>query len=610
MLRDCELINNGKWNDWRGFGMRTGKLVDCEIYGNTFREERGKGWTVWNTGGRTLRRVKVHHNTFHTHGDGTYGWNGQQPFNLEWVNVDAFDCEIYQNSFNGVVSLVDGGSPTANKPDGSVRVYGNRWDYTIHYALEAAMADMEIDHNYMHFDIDPSPDKGNGYGAILSFKSSGGDNVLIHHNVLENVPFYCIFNMTGDNVRIFNNTATTGSLTSVPGYLKSKTPSFISQSAETTRNNWKVQNNVFRCDSTRIGNFFQTGPYANPQNAVVSNNLKYNSNNGWRSTFVDQPGVNEPTTADPQFNLSGNKPDPYFAPGDGSPLINNGVAVTGITDGYSGSAPEIGAYEIQTVGGDFAAEAEDLPVIDSASPEAKPTYSFVRDCIATSWVEYTVNVPSSGTYAIKIGASEGPPRGTWKLSIDGVDQGADFDAYNSTWQITEVDRGTKTLSAGDHTFRFSVEGKNASSDSYNLGFDYLKVGAATHQAEALAVNDSARAKVNPGGMFSGGEYSFLGECLEDDFIEYTINLTAAGTYQIRVGTSAAPYRGIWQLSIDGTNHGAPYDSYSSTGQLIDVNLGSKTLSAGEHKLRFKVVGKNPSATKHNLGFDYFDLNAL
>ena len=283
VLRNCELINLGAWNSWSGFGSGSGNLKDCEIYGNTFREERGKGWNVWNSGGgRTMTRVKIHHNTFHTHGDTTYGWNNQQPFNFEWVNVDAIDCEIYQNSFNGIISLVKGSkSQTANKPNGSIRIWGNRWDYTIRYAIEAGMGDMEIDHNYMHFDIDPSPDKGNGYGAILQFGTTANHNMLIHHNVIENVPKNCIFNLTGNNVRIYNNTATTGSLTSVPGYLKSHVPSFIFNKDPVARQNWDVRNNVFLCDSTRVGRFFDTGSAADPIDAVVSNNIHFHSNNGW-----------------------------------------------------------------------------------------------------------------------------------------------------------------------------------------------------------------------------------------------------------------------------------------------------------------------------------------
>ena len=195
--------------------------------------------------------------------------------------------------------------------------------------------------------------------------------------------------------------------------------------------------------------------------------------------------MNAPVTADPEFNLSGIKPDPYFAPADGSPLINAGAIVPSITDGFSGSAPEIGAYEVQTIGGDYAAEAEDLPV-------------------------------------------------------------------------------------------------TASSDT----------------------------NVNNGGIYSGGEYSYLTNCSIGDYIEYTINLTAPGTYQIRVGASAQSSRGKWQLAIDGTNQGSVYDAYSSTKKVVDVNLGNKTLSAGVHKLRFKITGKNAASPSYKIGFDYFDLNKM
>ncbi len=420
-LYECELINNSKWNDWAGFGMKTGSLTDCKVYKNTFREERGKGWTAWNTGlGRVFRNVKVYENTFWTHRDTTYGWKGQAPFNLEWVTVECFNCEIYSNSFNGVVSLVDPKAPSSNKPTFSVRVHGNRWDYTNAYAIEASMGKMEIDNNYMHFDIHPDPDTGGGYGAITNFGTAGGHGMLIHHNVMENVPRWCIFNMVGNNVEIYNNTATMGSLTSVPNHLKYETAQFIINRDPTPRTGWKIRNNVLRGDSSRIANFFNTGTPADPPSAIVSNNVMQNAIKAWRSTFGAQAGVISPIVADPQFNLSGIKPDPFFAPAPGSPLINSGAPIAGITDGFAGAAPEIGAYEVP--------EASADPVLIASENFESGNWSG-----GTGWKDpaWTVNSPAYVNAATAYGAYNAQLRNSTSAITRAVDLSGSSDVVLS-----------------------------------------------------------------------------------------------------------------------------------------------------------------------------------
>ncbi len=435
-LYECELINNSKWNDWAGFGMKTGSLTDCKVYKNTFREERGKGWTAWNTGqGRVFRNVKVYENTFWTHRDTTYGWKGQAPFNLEWVTVECFNCEIYSNSFNGVVSLVDKASPSTNKPTFSVRVYGNRWDYTNSYAIEASMGKMEIDNNYMHFGIDPDPDTGGGYGAIVNFGTSGVHNMLIHHNVMENVPRWCIFNMVGNNVEIYNNTATMGSLTSVPNHLKSETPQFIINRDANPRTGWKIRNNVLRGDSTRIANFFNTGTPADPPSAIVSNNLMQNAIKAWRTSFGTQAGVISPVVADPMFNLSGIKPDPFFAPAPGSPLINSGVAIAGITDGFAGTAPEIGAYEVP--------EASADPVLIASEDFESGTWSG-----GTGWKDsaWAVSSPAYVNVATAYGAYNGQLRNSTSAITRAVDLSGSSDV------VLSLRCKTQSFETGDSVF--------------------------------------------------------------------------------------------------------------------------------------------------------------
>ena len=62
--------------------------------------------------------------------------------------------------------------------------------------------------------------------------------------------------------------------------------------------------------------------------------------------------------------------------------------------------------------------------------------------------------------------------------------------------------------------------------------------------------------------------------------------------------------GIYQIYIDGKAYGEPIDCYNP--QVVwsgPVNLGHIDLSAGEHQVQIKIVGKNDKAIGYTLGFD-------
>jgi hypothetical protein len=91
-----------------------------------------------------------------------------------------------------------------------------------------------------------------------------------------------------------------------------------------------------------------------------------------------------------------------------------------------------------------------------------------------------------------------------------------------------------------------------------------------------------------------------------DYITFTVNVPKAGTYDVHVSSANSISRGIWQLSVDGVNLGAPQDGYSnkSGGSVTDLNIGALNIkTAGNHTFTFTVVGKNPSATSYVISLD-------
>jgi hypothetical protein len=97
-----------------------------------------------------------------------------------------------------------------------------------------------------------------------------------------------------------------------------------------------------------------------------------------------------------------------------------------------------------------------------------------------------------------------------------------------------------------------------------------------------------------------------------DKLELALPVAKAGKYQLLAQLTKAVDYGIVQLSLDGENLGPPVDLFHkgviATGEL---DLGTRELSAGEHKLAVEIIGANPKAVKSFMfGLDYVKLVAV
>ena len=127
-----------------------------------------------------------------------------------------------------------------------------------------------------------------------------------------------------------------------------------------------------------------------------------------------------------------------------------------------------------------------------------------------------------------------------------------------------------------------------------------------HQTEDLSMTASSgdTHEVLVEDFASGRGRTFYNSNAVGDYVTYTFNVPVAATYDIWVYADMGPSRGIAQTVVDGTNLGVATDYYSSAllgGERF--NIGSRTLSAGNHTIRFSVTGKNASSTSYTLGFD-------
>jgi predicted outer membrane repeat protein len=98
------------------------------------------------------------------------------------------------------------------------------------------------------------------------------------------------------------------------------------------------------------------------------------------------------------------------------------------------------------------------------------------------YVTYTVLVPSSGTYQIKVRAQKNPDAGKFQTQVAASASGtyssvgSSQDIYASSAAFTERTIGTTTFSSSGRKYvRFKVTGRNGASSGSKLYFDYIKL---------------------------------------------------------------------------------------------------------------------------------------
>jgi hypothetical protein len=131
----------------------------------------------------------------------------------------------------------------------------------------------------------------------------------------------------------------------------------------------------------------------------------------------------------------------------------------------------------------------------------------------------------------------------------------------------------------------------------------------TREAESVPATGTAGRvlRVFADTLASNGQGSILEGHAVGDFVSYTVNVPQAGTWGIRPRHKPSNNRGIWQLSIDGVNQGAPVDGFAGAPSYVELDLGTKALTAGNHTFRFAVTGKNGASSDFWIALDYFKL---
>ena len=154
----------------------------------------------------------------------------------------------------------------------------------------------------------------------------------------------------------------------------------------------------------------------------------------------------------------------------------------------SGNAGRPSRRASATSGRTLRLEAESLlPAASSTAPAVAQ-----GNCCGATWsgnaqvwfqardagdtVTLAFDVPQAGTYDLSAVYTRAGDYGIHTLALDGMAIGSPFDGYGGGVVVAPpVDYGAVELSAGRHTFTFTVTGRNAASGGFFAGFDVFEL---------------------------------------------------------------------------------------------------------------------------------------
>jgi hypothetical protein len=306
-------------------------------------------------------------------------------------------------------------------------------------------------------------------------------------------------------------------------------------------------------------------------------------------------GVSNFSASDVGTRASGPTQSPYW----GTPF-SVGALIQAEDFDNGGSGVAYSDSEAQNLGGAYR-PAEG---VDIEGSNGKYNVGWVK---AGEWLEYTVNVPTAGTYKLESTWASPASGGVFHIEFDGVNKtGALAVPKTGGWQTWQTISTTVNLAAGTQVMRVAFDTNG--SIGYVGNLEWLKLSSTVTPikiqaedfvggGEGVGYHDVDTA--NLGGKYrtgegvdietttdTGGGYN-VGYTKAGEWLKYTATVATAGTYSIDFRVASAGAGGTFHLEVDGVN---------VTGALAVPNTGGWqswqtitrsgiSLSAGTHTFR-------------------------
>ena len=236
----------------------------------------------------------------------------------------------------------------------------------------------------------------------------------------------------------------------------------------------------------------------------------------------------------------------------------------------------------QNIGGAYRSTAVDIGAEASAS-----NGFFLGWTAPGEWLDYTISAASAGTYALQARVASHMQGGTFHMEIDGTNVTGPMTIPDTgpwdTWAV--LSSPSFTLAAGTHvmrivedqggywgtigdfdTFSFAPRTQPPTGPTpflgqpFNVSTDTIYADDFDNGGEGISFHDTT--PQNLGGQYrntavdinKGGANGFsVGYTAPGEWLDYTINVTAAGTYVFQARVASHMQGGTFHMEIGGQN---------------------------------------------------------
>lgn len=257
------------------------------------------------------------------------------------------------------------------------------------------------------------------------------------------------------------------------------------------------------------------------------------------------------------------------------------------------------------------------------------------------WLNYTVNVATAGTYTLEFRVASNNGTGAFRLDINGTDATGSIPMPGTgSWQSWITIRRDVTLAAGSQVWRLVM----GASTGGIANFNYIRVVAAsggggggtppastpyngtavslpgTIQAENFDEGGATIAYLDQTAGNTGGEYRStnvdiasaldtgdgftLGWVDAGEWLKYTVNVGAAGSYDIEVRVASWGAGGTFHIEVDGVDRTGPLTVPDTGGwqTWTTIRRTGVSLAAGQHVLRLVMDSVGPTGAVGNFNW--------
>ncbi len=233
---------------------------------------------------------------------------------------------------------------------------------------------------------------------------------------------------------------------------------------------------------------------------------------------------------------------------------------------------------------------------------------------AGEWLNYTADVAAAGTYTLSARVSNGAAGGTFHVTVDGVNVTGPLQIPNtgSTFVWATAAKEGIALTAGRHAVRVVMEAEGANGWVGNLDWlEFTPAGQAAQQqlafeaedfddgAEGVAYHDVT--SQNEGGAYrqtgvdiykctDGGCGHLVGWVKAGEWLRYTKEVPAAGSYTFEARVSNGAAGGTFHVEVDGVDVTGPVTIPNTGSPFVwaTVSKAGLNLTAGRHVVRVVV----------------------